>query len=83
VRDAVAGMGLYNIDSRLVAIDGAERSMMSAQDWEQTLTRWKADVATAAGKFQQGDVRINAQQSIKDARPLNLLSRFTELRRDH
>jgi len=83
VRDVVAGMGLYNVDSRLVGIDGAERSMMSAQDWEQTLTRWKADVATAAGKFQQGDVRINARQSIKDARPLNLLSRFTELRRDH
>jgi probable DNA repair protein len=83
VRDAVAGMGLYNVDSRLVAIDGAERSMMSAQDWEQTLARWKADVATAAGNFQQGDVRVNARQSIKDARALNLLSRFTELRRDH
>lgn len=82
VRDAVAGMGLYNVDSRSVAIDGAERSMMSPQDWEQTLTRWKTDVATAAGEFQRGDVRINAWQSIKDARPLNLLSRFTELRRD-
>ncbi len=82
MHDAVAGMGIYNVDSRSVAIDGVDRSMMSAQDWEQSLTRWKADVATAAGQFQQGDVRVNAWQSIKDARPLNLLSRFTELRRD-
>lgn len=82
VNDAVAGMGLYNVDSRLVAIDGAGRSMMSTQDWEQTLTRWKTDVATAAREFQQGDVRVNAWQTIKDARPLSLLSRFAELRRD-
>ena len=75
-------MGLYNVDSRLVAIDGAGRSMMSVQDWEQTLARWKTDVAIAAREFQQGDVRVNAWQSIKDARPLSLLSRFAELRRD-
>ena len=82
VHDAVAGIGLYNVDSRLVAIDGAGRSTMSVQDWEQTLSRWKTDVATAAREFQQGDVRVNARQSIKDARPLSLLSRFAELRRD-
>jgi len=32
--------------------------------------------------MQTGDVRINIKQGISDARWHNLLSRFTELRRD-
>ena len=78
----VAGLGLVNIDSRGVVIDGAGGPFGDATDWHRHLGGWKAEVRNAADAIGRGDVRINAHQSINDARPLALLSRFVELRRD-
>jgi ATP-dependent helicase/nuclease subunit B len=82
VRGAVAGLGLFNIDSRSIDIDGAGRSFTPDLDWDGILEQWKNDVVVAADALQRGDVRLNAQQNSQSARPLSLLSRIVELRRD-
>jgi len=82
VKEPVGGLGLFNIDSRSIDIDGAGRSFTPALDWDETLARWKKEVVVAAAELQRGDVRINARQNTQSARPLSLLSRIGELRRD-
>ena len=82
ITDAIAGIGLVNIDTRDIAIDAAGRTFTPDLDWDAALSRWQEQVRDAAGEIRNGDVRINALQSIQDARPLSLLSRFRELRRD-
>ena len=39
-------------------------------------------VHRACGELTAGDVRVDMTQAVADARPLNLLSRFTELRNE-
>ena len=82
VADPVAALGFYNIDSRETALDACGREDMGAEDWQQALERWTQAVASAAGEFAAGDVRIRYWQTLRDARPLNILSRFGEIRRD-
>ena len=78
----VAGLGLVNIDSRQVLIDGAGEPFGDEQDWHRRLGGWKAEVRNAVDVISRGDVRVNAHLALNDARPLALLSRFAELRRD-
>jgi len=78
----VAGLGLVNIDSRQVVLDGAGKPFGDAKDWHRRLGGWKAEVRNAADVISHGDVRVNAHLALNDARPLALLSRFAELRRD-
>jgi probable DNA repair protein len=78
----VAGLGLVNIDSRGVVFDGAGEPFGDTSDWHRHLGGWKAEVRNAADVISRGDVRVNARLNLKDARPLALLSRFAELRRD-
>ena len=80
--DSVADLGLYNIDSRAIAIDGAGRASMEVELWTETLARWSEVVEQAAANLASGDVRLRAWQSTRDARALNLISRYGELRRD-
>jgi ATP-dependent helicase/nuclease subunit B len=82
VEEPVAALGFYNIDSRETALDASGRDAMGADDWQRALERWKQAVAAAAGEFAAGDVRIRFWQTLRDARTLNILSRFGEIRRD-
>ena len=78
----VAGLGLFNVDSKWTGIDGAGPALKDIDDWLTALNGWKDEVRSAAKNIAGGDVRINATQSGRDARPLNLLSRFSELQRE-
>ncbi len=80
--EPVAALGFYNVDSRGTALDASGRDTMGAETWREALDRWSREVEQAAGEFAAGDVRIRYWQTLRDARPLNLLSRFGELRRD-
>ncbi len=82
IREPVAALGFYNIDSRETALDASGRDDMGAEDWQQALDRWRQEVASAASEFAAGDVRLRHWQSMRDARALNILSRFGEIRRD-
>jgi probable DNA repair protein len=77
----VAALGFYNIDSRETALDASGRDVMGAEEWRQSLSRWTQAVEKAASDFAAGDVRIRYWQTLREARPLNILSRFGELRR--
>jgi hypothetical protein len=78
----VAGLGLFNVDSKMIGIDGAGPAIADIEDWQDALDQWKAQVHVAANEIAAGDVRINTKQAGRDARPLNLLSRFPELKRE-
>ena len=78
----VASLGFYNIDTRETTLDRNGRDVMGADAWRQSLLRWTQAVEKAAGDFAAGDVRIRYRQTLSEARPLNILSRFGELRRD-
>ena len=82
VPDSVATLGLYNVDSRETGLDVSRRSAVDAQDWDAQIQRWSDYVVRAAQEVVSGDVRINAAKSIGDSRPLSLLSRIGELKRD-
>jgi len=83
IEEPVAGLGLYRIDSAMVEIDGAGPALGESEDWNETLGEWRQMVRTAAADFVRGDVRLNGHQGNLDARPLNLLSRYTEVARGH
>jgi hypothetical protein len=78
----VAALALYNIDSRAIALNGAGRDSMNVAEWEESLTRWAEQVERAAVELAAGDVRVRFWQNVRDARALNLLSRYGELHRD-
>ncbi len=83
IEQTIAALALVNIDSREIVFDGAGLGFGRAEEnWSDALSQWKADVRRACEQMSRGDVRINAAQSVSDARALNLLSRFTELSRD-
>lgn len=79
VRQEVGDLGLYNVDSRDVVINGAGKTLGGVDDFEQCLETWIGDVEAAAAMLREGDVRVNRLQGITDARSLALLSRFQEL----
>ena len=78
----VAELGLYHLDRRASGIDGAGRASMGEEAWKAWLKDWQARIGRAAEQLAAGDVRIRKWQTAVEARPLNLLSRFGELRRD-
>ena len=82
VSGPVAGLGLINVDSRAVDLNGAGTAFTPDLDWGETLAEWKREVSEAAHNIQRGDVRINRLLDRRAARPLSLLSRIAELRRD-
>ena len=78
----VSALALVNIDSREISFDGAGRGFTNTEEWPQLLQRIKEEIAVACEDLAVGDVRINIEQGLQAARPLNLLTRYTELRRD-
>ncbi len=78
----VSALTLVNVDSREISFDGSGRGYRDADAWPELLQQVKEQIDAACGDLSRGDVRINIEQGVQAARPLNLLSRFTELRRD-
>ena len=62
--------------------DGAGEGFSEVEDWDDQLGDWSQLVRDACIEIARGDVRVNRFQAIEDARPLNLLTRFTELRNE-
>ncbi len=79
----VSALALINIDSREIAFDGVGLGYTDAEEWPSLLQQVKARISEACDEISGGDVRLNIEQGIKAARPLNLLTRYTELRRDN
>ncbi len=78
----VSALALVNVDSREIAFNGAGRGYTDIDAWPELLQQIKAQIAFACEDLSNGDVRVNIEQGISAARPLNLLSRYTELRRE-
>ncbi len=78
----VAALALVNIDSREIVFNGAGRGYTAEAEWPELLQRIKNEIAMACEDLAAGDVRLNIEQGVQAARSLNLLSRYTELRRD-
>ncbi len=81
LEDPVSAVALVNVDSREISFSGAGAGYTNDADWHETLSAWKGLVKAACREISDGDVRINAAQSVREARELNLLSRYTELLR--
>lgn len=81
--ETITGLGLYNVETRHTGIDGVGPALAATDDWQSTLSAWSATVVSAARQIEKGDVRLNPERSLEDARPLNLLSRFAELRLEY
>lgn len=82
VEEPVAALALVNVDSRTIGFNGAGAGYPKSENWPQQLSDWSAVVRAACLALTAGDVRVNMSQTVEDARPLNLLTRFTELRND-
>jgi hypothetical protein len=80
--EPVSGIGLLNVDTRSITLDGAGRELSPKLNWDDALARWRDKVAAAAGEIAAGDIRINMLQNTQAARPLSILSRHQELLRD-
>ncbi|MDJ0759170.1 MAG: PD-(D/E)XK nuclease family protein [Woeseiaceae bacterium] len=78
----VAALGLYNVDSRLVGINGAGKTLDDRETWHKDLAGWTAVALAHLERMIDGDLRINAYQSLRDSRQTGLLSRVSELKRD-
>jgi hypothetical protein len=78
----VSALALVNVDSREICFDGAGVGFTDEDDWPDLLQRIKDQISTACEEMATGDVRINIEQGLTTARPLNLLSRYTELLHD-
>lgn len=82
VDDPVAALALVNVDSRTMGFSGAGAGYTDSDAWPEQLAEWSAMVRSACRDLSAGDVRLNGMQAVIDARPFNLLTRFTELRND-
>ena len=80
--EPVAALALANVDSRSVGFHGVGEGFADDDDWPAKLENWSGLVRAACVGLSRGDVGIDARQSVDDARALNLLSRFTELRNE-
>jgi ATP-dependent helicase/nuclease subunit B len=82
VTEPVSDLGIVNVDSRAVDIDGAGRMLTPDLDWNSALTEWRERVEAGAVEMHRGDIRLYGLHSLQAARPLALLSRVREIRHD-
>lgn len=80
--EPVAALALVNVDSRTMGFNGAGTGYSDPEKWPDQLAEWSGLVRSACRDLSHGDVRLDSTQAVLDARPLNLLTRFTELRND-
>ena len=76
--ETVGGLALINLDSRKISFKRAGE----ADDWQACLSGWTRDTEATIKSFGRGDASVNMALSTEQARPLNVLSRFEELRRE-
>ena len=81
-QERVAMLALANLDSRDTGFSGAGRGFTDEEDWPELLARVGAEISAACEAFVAGDVRLLAEPTAGKARGLDILSRYTELRRD-
>lgn len=74
----VGGIAIINLDARKISFKGAGQD----DEWAGRYSRWGAEANAAIQAIARGDARVNMQLSTDQSRPLNILSRFEELRRD-
>jgi probable DNA repair protein len=75
---SIGGVAILNLDTRKISLKEAGQD----DEWPDQFSRWSAEANVAIRAMSRGDARINMLLSTEQARPLNLLSRFEELRRD-
>ena len=80
--EPVVALALANIDARETGFSGAGRGFTDEAQWPALLAAIGAEIDRACDELAAGDVRLIAEQGAAKARHLNLLSRYTELRRD-
>ncbi len=82
--EPVGGLLFINVDSRGIAYRGVGDGWQASddQDWEARLDAWRSELHAVVAGLAGGDARIRRYQNTADARPLAILSRFEELRRD-
>ena len=78
----VSALALVNIDAREIEFDGAGHGYTDPAEWPVLLEQVKERISVACDEMSGGDVRINIEQGVNSARPLNLLTRYTQLRRN-
>jgi ATP-dependent helicase/nuclease subunit B len=78
IPEAIGGVALINLDSRKISFKGAG----AGEDWQERLHSWRNKAEQAIRGIAQGDARVNTALNTDEGRPLNVLSRFEELRRD-
>ncbi len=78
----VAMLALGNIDAREAGFSGVGRGFSDEADWPAFLAAIENEIRDACDRLMAGDVSLLAAQGATNARPLNLLSRYTELRRE-
>lgn len=78
----IGALALVNVDPRHITFDGVGTGYGTADGWAETLRAWQDQVHEACAMIARGDVRVNVAQSARDARTFNLLTRYTELRRE-
>ena len=81
-REPVAMLALANVNPREPGFSGAGRGFTDEADWPALLASTSGAISAACDDLIAGDVRIVADQGATSARSLNILSRYTELRRD-
>jgi len=78
----VVMLALGNIDSREAGFSGVGRGFTDEAEWPAFLAAVEDQIRVACDRLLAGDVSLLAAQGASSARPLNLLSRYTELRHE-
>ncbi len=81
-QEPVVALALANLDARETGFSGAGRGFTDESGWPEVLAAAAKQIDAACDDLVAGDVRLVARQGATAARPLNLLSRYTELRHD-
>jgi probable DNA repair protein len=77
IPESIGGVALINLDSRKISFKGAG----AGDDWQERLLSWRNAAEQAIQGIARGDARVNIALNTDEGRPLNVLSRFEELRR--
>ena len=80
--EPVSMLAFANVNPREPGFSGAGKGFTNDEDWPGLLASMRDAISAACDDLIAGDVRIVADQGAASARRLNVLSRYTELRRD-
>ena len=81
----VASVALFYVGSNGMDIRAAgdcEWDRTPAEQWPARIARWKGIALSAIEAIAAGDARVNLLLGSEQSRPLNVLSRAEELKRD-